>query len=97
MDFKDQPTGGLQQLLLREGATFVNFLIQVAIAIVIALIAYALAPKPKAATPDMSRDLEAPTSEAGRPVNVIFGEGTVKSPNCLWSGNAQTRIQKVKM
>lgn len=63
------------------------FLLQLAIAVTIALIAYALAPKPKKRTPDMSRDLEMPTAEAGRPLPVVFGEGTIKSPNTLWYGD----------
>ncbi len=68
----------------------VNFAIQLAVAVAIALIAYAFMPRPKSTTPDMSRDLELPTAEAGRPVPVVFGTGTIKSPNCLWYGESST-------
>ncbi len=70
--------------------TLSAFLLQLAVAVTIALIAYALAPKPKKRTPDMSRDLELPTAEAGRPVPVVFGTGTIKSPNALWYGDPFT-------
>lgn len=73
-----------------------TILIQIAVAIVLALIAYALAPKPKVPKPDTSQELEAPTAEAGRPIPVAFGTVTIQSPNCLYSGDAQTVIVKVK-
>lgn len=73
------------------------FIVQIVIAIVIAMIAYALAPKPKAPKPDTSQQLEAPTAEAGRPLPVVFGEVTIQSPNCLWYGDLETVVVKVKM
>ena len=71
-------------------AALTSFAIQIAIAVVIALVAYALMPKPKSRTADMARDLEMPTAEAGRPVPVVFGNGTLKSPNTLWYGEPNT-------
>lgn len=74
---------------------WLTILIQIAIAIALAYVSYLLAPKPKqknAAT----QDLEAPTSEAGRPIPVIFGNGTLKSPNCLGYWDVSTTTQKVK-
>lgn len=65
-----------------------TFFISLAISIGLALIAFALMPKPKSNTPDMARDMETPTAEAGRPIPVVFGEGTIKSPNTLWYGDA---------
>lgn len=73
-----------------------TILIQIAIAIVLALLAYVLAPKPKTPKPDTSQQLEAPTAEAGRPLPVVFGTVTVTSPNCLWYGDVETRVVKVK-
>ena len=74
-----------------------SFLVQLAIAIVLALISYALTPKPKAPKDSSIGDLEAPTADAGRPIPVVFGEVTIKSPNCLWYGDVQTNHQRVKM
>lgn len=74
-----------------------TFLVQLAVAIALALISYALTPKPKAPKDRSIRDLEAPTADAGRPIPVVFGEVTIKSPNCLWYGDVQTKNQRVKM
>lgn len=73
-----------------------NIIIQIVIAIVLSLIAYALTPKPKTPKPDVAKDIEGPTSEAGRPVPVVFGTITVTSPNCLWYGQAKTRVVEIK-
>lgn len=73
------------------------FLIAIVVAIVLAVVAYMLMPKPKTNTPDMARDLEAPTSEAGRPVPVVFGDITIKSPNCLWYGQVQTTTHEINV
>jgi hypothetical protein len=42
--------------------------------------------------------LEAPTSEAGKPIPVLFGEMTIKSGNFLWWGDAghATKTKKTK-
>lgn len=74
-----------------------NFLVQLAIAIVLAVISYALMPKPKPPKQDAASDLEAPTADAGRPIPVIFGDVTIKSPNCLGYWDISTTIQKVKL
>ncbi|MDW7746592.1 hypothetical protein [Halomonas sp.] len=71
------------------------FLLAIAIAIILTVIAYALMPKPKANKSDMSRDLETPTSDAGRPVPVVFGDITIKSPNCLWYGETKTSQHEI--
>lgn len=73
------------------------WVVQVLIAIAMALLSYAFMPRPKAPKPDTSQELEAPVAEAGAPINVVFGTITVQSPNALWSGDASTTIQKVKM
>lgn len=72
------------------------FLIQVIIAIALAVVAYMLTPKPKQPKPPAARDLEAPTSDAGRPVPVVFGRMTVKGINILWYGDKAVREYEVK-
>jgi hypothetical protein len=71
--------------------------IQIIIAVIMALLAYAFAPKPKSPKPDTSQELTAPTADAGRPVPVVFGSVTVQSPNCLWYGDVSTTVEKVKV
>ncbi|AXY41592.1 hypothetical protein [Halomonas sp. JS92-SW72] len=73
------------------------FLIAIVVAIVLAVVAYMLMPKAKTNTPDMARDLETPTSEAGRPIPVVFGDITIKSPNCLWYGQVQTTQHEINV
>lgn len=53
-----------------------------------------LMPKPKTPKPDMAKDLENPTAEAGRPVPVPFGTITVKGANELWYGDKSSRTYK---
>lgn len=74
-----------------------NFVVQFVIAVVLALVAYLLTPKPKSVTPENAQDLEAPTAEAGRPVPVVFGDITVKGLNCLWYGDISKQTVKVKV
>lgn len=71
-------------------AVIVPFLIQLVIAIAVAVIAYALTPKPKTAKPPAAQDFQAPTADAGRPVPVVFGTLTVKGVNILYYGDVQT-------
>lgn len=77
--------------------TLVAVAIQIAIAIVMAVVAYLLQPKPKQPKNASTRDLEAPTADAGRPIPVVFGELTVKGPNCLWYGDIGKVTMKVKV
>lgn len=69
-----------------------EFLVQIAIAIAVNVVAYLLTPKPKKEEPP---ELENPTSEAGRPIPKVFGTVTVKDPNVLWFGNKHKRTYKV--
>lgn len=73
-------------------AWFVPLLISLALNIV----SYLLMPKPKAPKPEGAKDMENPTADAGREIPVIFGELTIKSPNCLWFGQKSRRTYKVK-
>lgn len=75
----------------------VQLIIQIVIAIVVAVVAYLMAPKPKNSQPDNTRDLDAPTADAGRPIPVVFGELTVKSPNCLWYGDISKQTVRVRV
>lgn len=70
--------------------------IQIIVAIVLAVIAYALTPKPKQPKPPAAADLESPTSEAGRPVPVPFGTITIKGVNILGYWDKQVREYEVK-
>ena len=75
----------------------VAFLIPLLIGIALNIVAYLLAPKPKAAKPDAAKEMEGPTAEAGREVCVPFGTILVKSPNALWWGDKSMRTYKVKV
>lgn len=66
------------------------------VGLILNIISYLLAPKPKQQKPAAAQDLEDPTAEAGRPIMVVFGDMTVKSPNVLWFGEKRTRRYKVK-
>lgn len=62
-----------------------EFLIMVAISIAISVIAYLLMPKPKAPKPGPAETMDHPTADAGRPVQVVFGDITVSDLNVLHS------------
>lgn len=68
---------------------------QLIIALVMMIISYVIAPRPKARKPEDVKDLENPTAEAGRPVPVVFGTITVKGLNVLWFGDKSKRLYKV--
>lgn len=61
-------------------------LLQLALGFLIQVVGYLIMGKPKQEKTDDVRDLEAPTSEAGRPIPVLFGELEIKGLNCLWHG-----------
>lgn len=71
------------------------WIIQIIIAIAVSYVAYLLAPKPKQPKHEAA-DLEFPTVSAGRPIPVVFGTLTVKSPNVLWYGEKRVRQYEVK-
>lgn len=77
--------------------TGMEFLIAVAISATLSMAVYMLAPKPKARTTSTARDLDMPTVSAGRPIPVVFGDMTVKSPNVLWYGDKLIHEYKVKV
>lgn len=61
------------------------------------IISYLIMPKPKAAKPEAAKDLENPTAEAGREVQVIFGTVTLKDPNVLDFSEKSIRTYNVKV
>lgn len=74
----------------------IPFLGQLIIGVVMLIGAYIFAPKPKQPKPPSLDDLEAPTSEAGRPIPVIMGSVTIKGLNVLYSGDKSRKTRKVK-
>lgn len=64
-------------------------------AVALTAIQFLLRPKIKAPKPEAAKDLENPTSEAGRPIPVVFGTMTVKGLNALWYGDKSLRTTKV--
>lgn len=63
------------------------FFLQIIVSVVLAFLAYLLAPKPKSPKPEAATQMENPTADAGRPIPVVFGTVMLKSPNTLWFGN----------
>lgn len=61
----------------------INFLLQLALGVVMMIVGYMLMPKPKVEKPPSTEDLDDPTAEAGRPIPVIFGSLKMKSPNVM--------------
>lgn len=55
------------------------------IAVALDVVAYLIAPKPKAETPTVQQ-ITAPVVEAGIPIPVVWGSMTIQSPNILWYG-----------
>lgn len=75
--------------------TIGSFLLQLLVSLILSVVAYVIAPKPKKDAPEELKDLEVPTSESGRPIPVVFGDITVKSPNILWFGEKRTEVKEV--
>lgn len=63
---------------------------QLAIALVMMVLAYALQPKPPSPVPASLNDVQAPTAEVGISIPVVFGTIKLLSPNVLWYGNLST-------
>ncbi len=63
-----------------------TWLVALLISVALQIASYIIMPKVKAPKPDAVQDMDSPTAEAGRPMPVVFGTMTVKSPNCLWWG-----------
>ncbi len=72
-----------------------NFIVQIAVALVLMVAAYLLTPKPKS-SPQSQNDMDDPKASAGSPIKVVFGTVTIKDPNILWYGDKSTRTFKTK-
>lgn len=72
-----------------------NFLIQLVVAVVLAIVSYALAPRPKRSKPPATTDLQDPVAEAGKPIQVVFGTINVKGPNILHTTDKRYRTYEV--
>jgi len=72
------------------------FLVQLAIGLVLNVLAYLILPKPKGPKPPAVKDLESPTAEIGRPIPVVFGTMLVQSPNNIGWRDKSYRKKKVK-
>lgn len=71
------------------------WVIQVIIAIVMAVVAYALTPKPKTPPGQKAQDVTSPTTDAGTPIQVVFGRMRVRNPNVLaYGGDRTAEIKK---
>ena len=75
---------------------WINFVIQIAIMIVSAVISAALAPKPKPPKPASITDFDLPTAEEGREIPVVFGDVWITGPNVLWFGGLRSAPIKKK-
>ncbi len=71
-------------------------LIQIVVAVALAVISYALTPKPKQQKPAASQDLDSPTAQAGRPIPVVFGTISVKGSNIVFFTDKNKNDYKVK-
>lgn len=67
------------------------FVVQIIIAVAMAVLAYVLSPKPKGQQAPKAQDLQSPTVDAGRAIPVVFGRVRVKSPNLLWMGGQRSK------
>lgn len=70
---------------------------QIVIAIILAVVSYMLTPKPKSPQSEATKQLDAPTADASRPIPVVFGSMTIKSPNCLWYGDISSQTRQVSV
>lgn len=71
-------------------------IIMLAVSLILMVVGYLLAPRPKQPQPDSTKDFDDPTADAGRPIPVVFGTKTVKGLNVLWFADKRTFQYKVK-
>lgn len=60
-----------------------GFFTQLLVGVALMVLSFLIMPKPKPERPEASRDLDNPTSEAGRPIPVVFGTLYVKGGNVI--------------
>lgn len=61
--------------------------VQLAVALVMMALSYALRAKPPTPKPATLSDVQAPTAEAGSPIPWVFGTVKMKGPNVIWFGD----------
>jgi hypothetical protein len=64
--------------------------VQIAIALVMMVLSYALRPRPAQPKPATLQDVQAPIAETGVPIPWVFGTVKVTGPNVLWYGDLST-------
>jgi len=64
--------------------------------LLVSVIAYAIMPKPKREKPEAARDLEAPLSQAGIPIPVVFGDIRITAVNIVAVFEKQTLTREVE-
>jgi len=73
-----------------------NWVVQLIIAIALAVVSYLITPKPKGPAADSTKGLDNPTSDPAKPIAKIWGTLIIKDPNCLWYGEKNMRTYKKK-
>lgn len=64
--------------------------VQLAVSLVMMVLAYALQPKPAQPSPAGLADVQAPTAQIGIAIPVVFGTMKLLAPNVLWYGDIST-------
>ncbi len=75
--------------------------VELIIWLVIAILSYALTPKPKTPTPAAPEpagidEFKVPTASAGREIPVVMGTRWVDAPNVVWYGHLRVEEKKEK-
>lgn len=59
-------------------------------AIVMMVVSYLIAPKPKTSPPQAQEFQDVPTAQEGESIVVLFGTRDIKSPSVVWYGDVRT-------
>ena len=70
--------------------------VQLIIAAVLVILAYALTPRPAEPKPQAMDEVDAPTAEEGKPIPKVYGTYVVKSPNIVWYGDLGYQAVRTK-
>lgn len=65
----------------------IGWLLTLVIVAALDVVAYLIAPKPKAPKPESAQEADNPKASAGSPIPVVFGTVLVKEVNVLWYGD----------